>query len=99
MQRLAETTAWLRDRLVSDRAAACGAAYPYLRLFALSIIGGIWAGIMQSIRNEQGAFYDTKRKLAHFYMLQVLPETESLAKSIVDGAEALAGFGVADFDS
>lgn len=99
MQRLAETTAWLRDRLVSDRAAACGAAYPYLRLFALSIIGSIWAGIMQSIRDEEGAFYDTKRKLAHFYMLQVLPETESLAKSIVDGAEALAGFGVADFDS
>ena len=37
------------------------------------------------------------RKVARFYMKQVLPKTVSLAASIVDGSDALADFGVADF--
>ncbi len=98
LQQLTETTAWLREQLGSDYAVACGAATLYLRLFALTVIGGIWASIIHSIRDESGAFYDNKRKVARFYMQQVLPETESLAASIVDGAAALADFDAADFE-
>jgi len=38
-----------------------------------------------------------KRKLARFYMQQVLPETSSLAATIVDGDDALSDFEVGDF--
>ena len=97
--RLNETTTWLRDRLETDFAVACGAAYPYLRLFALTVIACLWARIVLSIHDKSGAFYDTKRKLARFYMQQVLPETVSLANAVVGGADALADFDVADFAS
>ena len=52
---------------------------------------------MVAIRGKTGAFYDTKRKVANFYMRQVLPETASLLKSICDGDDALGDFEVADF--
>jgi len=99
LHRLTETTAWIRDQLKSDFAVACGAAYPYLRLFALTVIAGLWASIINTIRDKNGAFYDTKRKVALFYMQQVLPETVSLAKVIVDGADSLSEFDVSDFDA
>jgi hypothetical protein len=49
------------------------------------------------MRGKDGAFYDTKRKVARFYAQQVLPETASLLKSICGGDDALADFEVADF--
>ena len=97
MDRLLETTAWVRDKLQSDDAAARGAAYSYLRLFALSLIGALWAQVVVTIREQDGAFYDVKRKLARFYMQHVLPETTSIAATIVGGDAALADFGVDDF--
>ena len=97
MERLLETTAWVRDKLQSDDTAARGAAYSYLRLFALSLIGALWAQIVVTIRERDGAFYDVKRKLARFYMQHVLPETTAIAATIVAGDAALADFGVEDF--
>jgi butyryl-CoA dehydrogenase len=96
LQRLATTTTWIREKLESDHAAACGAAYPYLRLFALTMIACLWAQIIVTIRDSDGAFYDMKRKLARFYMQHVLPETAAIASTIVDGAETLAAIDVAD---
>ncbi|MDJ0814276.1 MAG: acyl-CoA dehydrogenase family protein [Woeseiaceae bacterium] len=97
LERLVETTAWLRGQLETDRAIAHGAAYQYLHQFALTIIACLWADIVAGIADKQGAFYDAKRKVARFYMQQVLPETTALAAKIRDGADALAEFGVADF--
>ena len=97
LERLMRTTTWLREQLENNRAVACGAAYPYLRLFALTVIAGVWARIAVSIRDASGAFYDVKRKVARFYMDQVLPETVSLAATIVGGAGALADFDARDF--
>lgn len=94
---LVETTAWVRDRLGSNPAAAMGAAYPYLNLFALTIIACLWAQIIVQIDGKTGSFYDAKRKLARFYMGQVLPETAALAAQITGGAEALAELSAADF--
>jgi butyryl-CoA dehydrogenase len=94
---LLDVTAWIRGALQGDFAAAQGAATRYLRLFALTVIGCLWAGIVASIRGKEGAFYTAKRKLAAFYMQQVLPETASLAAMITAGSTALAQFDVADF--
>ena len=99
LERLVEITAWVRDQLAADDATARGAATGYLRLFALTLIACLWAQIIVTIRDKDGAFYETKRKVARFYMHQVLPATESLATTIVGGADALADFEVADFGS
>ena len=97
MDRLIDATAWLRDKLDSDTAAARGAATNYLRLFALTIIACLWTHIIAAIRDKEGAFYDAKRKVARFYMRHVLPDTVSLANIITTGDAALADFEVADF--
>jgi len=96
LQGLIETTAWVRDKLQSDEATARGAASQYLRLFALTIIACFWVQVIVSIRDKSGAFYDMKRKVAHFYMQQVLPETAAIATTIVNGAESLANISVGD---
>jgi alkylation response protein AidB-like acyl-CoA dehydrogenase len=97
LARLQETTAWIRDKLQTDEAATRGAATHYLRLFALTVIACLWAEIVVAIRDKDGGFYDAKRKLARFYMQQVLPETESLATIVTKGDGALADFAVSDF--
>ena len=97
MRQLLETTAWVQEKLQNDDAAARGAAYPYLRLFALTLIGALWSQIVVTIRDRDGAFYDRKRKLARFYMQHVLPEASSIATTIVAGDTALADFSVDDF--
>jgi hypothetical protein len=47
---------------------------------------------------SSGKFYDTKLKVARFYIDQILPETESLLTTIASGRDALAEFEVADFE-
>ncbi len=94
---LRTATQSLQDRLKTDRARALGAATEYQRLFGLSIIGCIWADIIVSIADKPGSFYETKRKLARFYMEQVLPEAASLTEVIIGGTDALAEFTVDDF--
>ena len=99
MRSLIEVTQWIQEKMQSDDAAARGAASQYLRLFALTIIACLWSQIIGTIGGKDGAFYDVKRKLARFYVQQVLPETIALAASIVDGETALAEFTVADFSA
>ena len=91
---LIETTAWIRG---ADDAAARGAAFDYQRLFALTTIACLWAQIIGSIRDKQGDFYETKRKTAHFYMQQVLPEAGALHEIITGGADSLAAFQPQEF--
>jgi alkylation response protein AidB-like acyl-CoA dehydrogenase len=100
LQRLIEVTHWIQSKAeAGDDAAMRGSATQYLRLFALTIIGCLWAQIVDSIADQQGEFYDVKRKLARFYVQQVLPETAFLAGVIVNGSDALGDFDVADFDA
>ena len=94
---LIAATQSLQSLLDSDRARALGGATEYQRLFGLVIIGCIWADISVSITDKTGPFYDAKRKLARFYMDHVLPEAESLKKTIIVGADALAEFSAQDF--
>ena len=97
LQRLVDATQWLQEKAQSDEAALRGAASQYLRLFALTIIACFWSQVIVSIRDKDAAFYDVKRKLARFYMTQVLPETTALLETIVVGDAALADFDVVDF--
>ncbi|MEJ2128406.1 MAG: acyl-CoA dehydrogenase [Woeseiaceae bacterium] len=98
LQRLIEATQWVQAKAqAGEDAALRGCATQYLRLFALAIIGCLWAQIVHTIADKQGDFYDVKRKLARFYVQQILPETSSLLEVIVNGSDAIADFEVSDF--
>jgi hypothetical protein len=100
LQRLIEATEWVQAKAqAGEDAAMRGCATQYLRLFALVTIGCLWAQIVDTIADKQGEFYDVKRKLACFYVHQILPETSSLLEVIVNGADAIADFEVSDFAS
>jgi alkylation response protein AidB-like acyl-CoA dehydrogenase len=98
LRRLIEATHWLQTKAeAGEDAVMRGCATQYLRLFALTLVGCLWAQIIDSIADKQGEFYDVKRKLARFYVQQVLPETASLLDVIVNGSDVLADFEVSDF--
>jgi len=100
LQHLIEATEWVQARAqAGEDAAVRGCATQYLRLFALTIVGCLWAQVIDSIADKQGDFYDVKRKLARFYVQQVLPETAYLLDVIVNGSDAIADFDVSDFAS
>ena len=100
LQRLIEATQWVQAKAqAGEDATMRGCATQYLRLFALTIIGCLWAQIIDSIKDKHGDFYDVKRKLARFYVQQVLPETASLLDVVVNGSESLADFDVAEFEA
>jgi alkylation response protein AidB-like acyl-CoA dehydrogenase len=100
LQRLIEATEWVQAKAqAGEDATMRGCATQYLRLFALTIVGCLWAQITGSIAGKEGDFYDVKRKLARFYMQQVLPETAFLLDVIVNGSDAIADFDVSDFAS
>jgi len=72
--------------------AAAGAT-EYLRLFALVVMGWIWA-IQAAIALEKQAsdkeFYDAKLATARFYFARILPGTVSLLQAIVAGSKTLS---------
>lgn len=94
LARLIETTNWMRE---ADAAEAMGAAFDYQRQFALTAIACLWAEIIVSIRGREGAFYETKRKTARYYMQQVMPETNALYEMVTRGGASLADFQVENF--
>ncbi len=97
LERLIEATDWIQARHGEDDAAVRGAATQYLRLFALAFIGCLWTEVVEKTKDQSGTFYDTKRKVARFYVEQILPQTISLRDVIVDGSDAIKDFDVADF--
>ena len=97
MEHLIEATAWVREQQEADDAAVRGVASQYLRLFSLAIIGCMWLKMKTAAQGKDGSFYANKRKIAFFFVKQILPETESLLTTITGGRDALAGFDVADF--
>jgi hypothetical protein len=97
LQHVIDATAWVRERHESDDAAVRGVATQYLRLFSLAIIAYMWIRMTAAANDKDGNFFVAKRKVARFYIDQVLPETASLLASIKGGRDALAEFEVADF--
>ncbi len=99
LENLRKVTNWLRNRIVDDIAVAAGAATDYQRMFALTVVACLWARITTSIDGREGEFYVTKRKLARFFMENVLPESETLGRVITCGYGSLADFETSRFES
>jgi alkylation response protein AidB-like acyl-CoA dehydrogenase len=99
LNRLRSVTSWLQEKISTDPAVALGAATDYQRMFALTVIACFWAQITVAIDGQPGNEFDTKRKLARFYMDNILPEAEALGQVIMNGAESLADFEIDRFET
>ena len=97
LDRLLSATAWIRDKLENDEAAARGAATNYLRLLALTSVAVFWAQAIEKLAGNDSNFAESKRKVALFYMQHVLPETLGLRAMIESGADGLDGISAEDF--
>ena len=96
--RFKKVTAWIIEQVNINPLHAMGASSEYTRYFSLNMVAFLWADIMAAISNKEGDFYSSKRKLAKFFILHILPETVSLEQQILDGASILSEFESADFN-
>jgi len=92
LTRLKTTTARLKDRAAADPAEAGAAATDYLRLFALTALGWMWARMaLHALAQGEaaGSRHRAKLEVARFFMARVLPQTVALELALDAGAASL----------
>ncbi|MGH6618042.1 MAG: acyl-CoA dehydrogenase [Alphaproteobacteria bacterium] len=99
---LEEATEWLRRTGVENQAAALAGATPYLRLFGtvaggamMAKAAGVAAARLAAAPDDK--FYRTKLATAAFYGDHVLPQAQSLADAVVNGADSALALEADDF--
>ncbi len=103
LKQLQQATLWVASEGMKDPEQAGAAATPYLRLFALTSLGWLWArmAVVAQARLDEGstetAFYGAKLKCADFYMARVLTETDSLLAEVKAGKATLMAFSDEEF--
>ena len=99
--RLQQATALVAQRGMADPFEAGAAATDYLRLFGLTALGFVWARMAEIALEKQDGdatgFYRAKLATARFFMQRMLPQTSSLAASIMAGGETLRAMEEAAF--
>jgi alkylation response protein AidB-like acyl-CoA dehydrogenase len=88
---LQQGSVWIAQKGLSNKDEAAGASVEYLRMFALVILGYIWARTakiaLEKKDGEEKLFYETKLATAKFYMHKVLPQHYSLLASLTAGVK------------
>ncbi|HEY5598205.1 MAG TPA: acyl-CoA dehydrogenase C-terminal domain-containing protein [Kiloniellales bacterium] len=98
LTRLQQATAAIAERGMANPDEAAAAATEYLRLFALTATGYLWARMAElSIAKRDETFYRAKLGTARFYMERILPQTGALLSAIMAGSRTTMEFDAADF--
>jgi alkylation response protein AidB-like acyl-CoA dehydrogenase len=102
--RLQQATLHIAQAGLKNPNEAGAASADYLRLFALTALGFMWARMVKVAKaklkagaNGDAAFYEAKIQTARFFMAKILPENGALFSRIMAGAEALMAFDDAAF--
>lgn len=90
---LQKASLWLAENGLRDPENAAAGSVEYLRLFALCIVGYMWAEMAKIAleKENEDAFYKAKLAVARFYMQKILTSHYSLLASIVAGAKPVMG--------
>jgi acyl-CoA dehydrogenase len=90
---LERTSKWLLERVASAPNDALAGATPYLRLFGATLGGCVLAGEALAARDLTEANGDPARyvTLARFFAENISVQAGSLERTVMDGAEAVAG--------
>ncbi len=98
LARLQQATAAIAERGPANPDEAGAAATEYLRLFALTATGYLWARMAEiSVGKVDDDFYRAKLGTARFYMERILPETGALLSAIMAGSRTMMEFDAASF--
>ncbi|MBM3569284.1 MAG: acyl-CoA dehydrogenase [Alphaproteobacteria bacterium] len=102
--RLQQATALIAEKGMADAEEAGAASSDYLRLFALTAVGWMWAKMarvaidkLAAGGGEDPGFYRTKLATARFFMERMLPDTASLQQKIQAGKRTLMELDAAAF--
>jgi len=91
--KLQQATAWLAQAGLKNPEEAGAAATDYQRLFALTALAYMWCRMAEIALNRQGgenaAFYEAKLACARFFMVKLLPETNTLFATATAGSQTL----------
>ncbi len=99
MGSLQKASLWIADNGLRDPNNAAASSVEYLRLFALCVIGFMWAKMAKLAleKQEEEVFYKAKLEVARFYMQKILPQHYGLLATIVGGAKPVMGMDEAWF--
>lgn len=91
--KLQQATAWLAQQGLKNPEEAGAAATDYLRLFALVALAYMWCRMAELALQNQGgdhaAFHESKLACARFFMVKLLPETNTLFATLTAGGQTL----------
>ncbi len=97
---LERTTEWLQERYKSNPNDAGAGAVPFLRAFALTMLGYNWLRMAKAAsRLEDGAYRQTKLATAQFFAERMLPEVQTLLSIVRTDAQAMMGLPAAALTS
>lgn len=95
---LEDATGILRQRAATSPEEVSAAATDYLRLFALSAVGFMWARAANiSLPKNNEDFYRAKLATARFYLQRILPQALSLHATVTAGAATIMELDEASF--
>ncbi len=88
--RLQIATGHIAEKGLADPEEAGAAASDYLKLFALTATGYLWArmAVIAQEKAEEDEFYANKLITARFYMSRILPATGGMLSAILSGKAA-----------
>lgn len=90
---LESATRWIATASAKDPEEIGAVSYDYLKLMALVSFGYMWvraaAVSMPKVEGDNSGFYQAKLTTARFYMKRLLPQVESLAKTLRAGSDTL----------
>lgn len=97
---LRQAVGGLISREQTDAHMSAAVATELLRLFALVIVGFLWARTASIALQRRGdAFHEGKLRTARFYMQKQLPEAAALLATILTGSESIMSFPDELFDA
>jgi hypothetical protein len=90
---LRQSTDWIAAAAARDPDETGAASHDYLRLLALTAMGWMWARsakvALDEFAGDNTGFYADKLMTGRFFVKRVLPQTSSLADTLMAGAECL----------
>lgn len=97
IKHLQNATLWLAVKGLSNPNDPAAGATEYLRLFALNVMGYVWARqaklALEKLANNDGIndkeFYQAKLDTARFFMQRILPDSVGLLIKITNGSSSI----------
>ena len=102
--KLQQATAVIAQKGMKDPNEAGAASSDYLRMFALTAMGFMWAQMakvaaakLKSGAGDRAEFYESKVLTARFFFARMLPDAEARFRMVMAGADSLMAMDAAAF--